>query len=426
MQTAPLSNTTITPPADVGAPQWRIRLSITAIAAMVYFLTPVMVGEPVISGGHFREFAEAMLHGHVSIKYDGEDFARVSELIPTLGGDRLYLAYPPFPSVLMIPFVALFGAGITSQLLCRLISVLNVAIFDACLLRLPALLRRSPFSTTQRIALDMMMAFGTVTWHNAHFGGDWHYAHAITLCAALVALCEFAGPRRPTCIGICTAIIVLTRPTAVLVCLFFLLPWIRKANPRALLVAATLPVAAVVILGYYNYQRFANPFDFGYSQMFLTGSGARLMETYGQFNARYVCRNAFWFFLAPPWITLGRFPLLAFDPNGLGLFFATPALLYVFVSIIRHHGEEMLQDALIAILLCLVPLLAYFNTGFMQFGHRFSMDYLAILMFLTIWGMGPRLSRIAYAVIALSITLQVWGVFLHNMVLLPQGIAPGV
>jgi len=77
------------------------------------------------------------------------------------------------------------------------------------------------------------------------------------------------------------------------------------------------------------------------------------------------------------------------------------------------------RDALIAVAACLVPLLLYFNTGYAQFGHRFSMDYLPLLMVLVVAGMGARPSRLAYAAIAVSILIQTWGVFLVPLTRLP-------
>lgn len=401
-----------------------VRLLVTCAAAIVYFCTPVFVGEPIRVPGHFRTFAQAFGRGELSISSQREDFSKIIELIPTLDGKKLYLAYPPFPAFLMIPFVWLMGDTMTSQIMCRIISVLNVGLFDACLLRMRNLIGRKEFTVRERVFLDLLFAFGTVTWHNSHFAGDWHCAHAIALAATLLASHEFAGPRRPLLIGLWLAIVILTRPTAAITGLFFLIPWIRTPNGKALLTFAIPPALAIALLGLYNWKRFGDPFDFGYAQMYLSGAGERLMDKYGQFSPHFVRINAFWFFAAPPWKGFDRFPWLGFDPRGLSLFIATPAFLFLIPAIVKYKNKETMQDGLIAIVACLAPLLAYFNTGYMQFGHRFSMDYLAVLMVLVIWGMGTRLRRLAYGAIALSILIQIWGVVLHPMITLPPNIVP--
>jgi hypothetical protein len=130
--------------------------------------------------------------------------------------------------------------------------------------------------------------------------------------------------------------------------------------------------------------------------------------------------------LAPPWpLVDGRFPFLGFDARGLSLFCASPALLYAFAAFRRRLGGDKdhlcptVRDALVGVVACLVPLLLYFNTGYAQFGHRFSMDYLPLLMVLVVAGMRGRPSRLAHALIVLSIGVQAIGVLLDPVTRLP-------
>ncbi len=411
------------------------RLILVFAAALVYLAVPMIDDQVRLPPAHFADLAGALIKGKLSIEIQpGAGWGELNELIPAeappasgtpvAGPWRFYCAYPPLPAVLLMPFVAIMGTAVKVQTACRLISVLNVLIFSACLPRLPRRLGLSPLGTTPRVALSLLFAFGTVCWHNAEFAGDWHLAHAVALAAMLLAMREFVGGNRPLVIGCFLGLAMLTRPTAALTGLFFAMP-LRRRAAAGLVAMAAAPALAVVVLALYNAARFGSPTDFGYQRMLLRGEGLALMQQYGQFHPHFVFKNAYWFFLAPPGpLAGGRFPFLGFDPRGLSLFVATPALFYVLVAFKRRWEHPCVRDAAVGIAACLVPLLLYFNTGFVQFGHRFSVDYLPLLLILVLAGMGSRPSKPAYALLAMSIAIQSAGVLLDPVTRLPPWLTP--
>ena len=430
-------------PETPDRPTCNERIVLLSLAVVVYLVPSVLGrGERVGPAPHFAQLAASFLHGTaritissdapggMAVALNGHAFPDVNELIPT-DGESFYCAYPPLPAVLLMPFVVLFGSAVQVGTACRVVSVLNVLLMHACLGRLPQRLGLCgtgvlPVQTQARrpgharIALTLLFAFGTVCWHNAEMGGDWHLAHAVALAAMLLALREWLAAARPLAIGGFVALALLTRPTAALGGLLFVLPLLRAGQVPKLVRLLAAPAVAVLLLALYNNARFGSPTDFGYERMILRGDGLAMMQQYGQFHPHFVPRNVFWFFLAPPWPTPdGRFPFLGFDPRGLSLFIATPALWYAVAGLARRWREAAVRDALIAVAACLLPLLLYFNTGYAQFGHRFSMDYLPLLMVLVVAGMGARPSRLAYAAIAVSILIQTWGVFLVPLTRLP-------
>lgn len=409
----------------LAAPVWRVRIALILTAAAVYFLTPRIAGEVFKTGGRFPSFAAAFLQGRLSVDVATAPIDVLEELIPARDGKQLYLAYPPLPAVLMMPFVALFGVGaVTTQFACRVVSIANVALFDACVIRAAKLFGRPPPTPSLRAGLGLFFAFGTVTWHTAQFGGDWHYAHSVALAALLTGAAEHCGRKRPAVIGLCIAAALLTRPTAAFCGVYFLMPWVRLRDYLSLSRALMPIVVGGLALAAYNAARFGDPLDFGYSRMLLTGMGERMMAQYGQFHPHFIPRNVFWFFLAPPWIAIEPALRLTYDPRGLSLLLASPALIYAFVSLRPSHRSAVLRDAWLALALCLMPLLAYFNSGFWQFGHRFAMDYLPLILLLMMAGLGPRPGRTAYILITMSIVIQTWGIFAATPAPLPAWLAP--
>ena len=394
-----------------------IRISLIAAAAVAYLIVPMWRADRGSPVSRFEQLAKAFASGRLTIEIDDArpTLLDVNELIRAADGSgRFYCAYPPLPAVLLLPFV-LSGLPVKAALLCRLVSVANVIVMDACLCRMPGALGLPSLRPAARLALAGFFAFGTVAWHNAVMGGDWHLAHAVAVGGLLLGLREFLGPRRPWVVGCFVAVAIAARPTTALTSVFFVLAFMRSPAPdrRSALGGFLIgPCLAVAFLGLYNLARFGSPLNFGYDRMILIGSGADLLARFGQFDLHFVRTNAYWFFAAPPVVLPeGRPPFIGYDPRGLSLFIASPALIYAIVGAVREGKRRKdVFCAVVGIACCLVPLLMYFNTGFWQFGHRFSMDYLPLLMILVVAGAGSRPSRLAYSLIGVSVAIQFVGV----------------
>lgn len=391
---------------------------IAVLALVVYWGLPEYRNIAVPTPQWFPKLSQAMIDGRMWVP-PGKDPKTgrmvVDELIPTKDPGRFYVAYPPLPAVIAIPFVALLGDLITSAGMGRLILALAVLLFDQVLRRLSSRVHGQPLRAVDHHLVVAFFAFGTAMWDAAARGGDWHFAHACAVCGLLLALLEFFGKRRVWLVGGALGLAMLARPTVLFAGAFFLVALLRKRDTKAVAMLAAGPLAAMVLLCAYNASRFGTPFDFHYSEMLLRGRPAMLMHEHGQFSPGFVTVNLFWFFLAPPSIKAGGFPWLAYDPNGMSLFLATPAVVYAIVGAVRTDREKLARSAIIGCLTCLVPLLFYFNTGFWQFGHRFSLDYLPVLMIAIIVGMGSRPSKLARGLLIVSIGIHIWGIAVCGM-----------
>ena len=169
--------------------------------------------------------------------------------------------------------------------------------------------------------------------------------------------------------------------------------------------AAPLALAAAALLGY-NWARFGKPLDFGYSRASADPALAQDLDTYGQFSLHYLDRNAAIalgglpdFQASPPFFT----PRLA----GMSIFLTTPALLYLFRRMPRAPWE---WGAWAAVAALNVPLLLYYNTGWQQFGYRFSLDYMPLALSLVAANAGRRISPVLAALIGLSCLINLRGI----------------
>lgn len=389
------------------------------IAIGLYF-GPPSFRRTIPPRGQFVALAESFLRGETSFTIEPGSTLRVGELIAAPTPNHFYCAYPPLPALLLMPFVWLFGTAVTIEGFTRSISVVVVLLIDMVLARLPQRMGLAPLPQSTRIMLTAGLAFGTTIWTNADIGMDWHLAHVVALAAMLIALWEYAGANRPWLVGACIGLSALSRPTTMFTCLFFAIEAIRRREFSKLIGLSIGPLAAIGLLAAYNQARFDSPWDFAYDRMLLTGEGARLMAMHGQFSMAYIGRNLFWFFAAPPWlIEPHRFPWIGFDPRGMCMFIASPILLPALYAAILNWRDPVVRSATIAALLALIPLLLYFNTGYWQFGHRFSMDYWPMLMILTLFGFRAIGRTAGFTLAVASIAFHGVGVFLAPVAHLP-------
>src|SRR5260221_13722595 len=92
--------------------------------------------------------------------------------------------------------------------------------------------------------------------------------------------------------------------------------------------------------------------------------------------------------------------------DGMSLLLSSPA----FLSLIRPWQRSALViGAWLSVGLSLIPLLAYYNTGWWQFGYRFSLDYMTPLVLLIAVGAGERVGWTLRVLILLGIVANAWG-----------------
>jgi hypothetical protein len=161
--------------------------------------------------------------------------------------------------------------------------------------------------------------------------------------------------------------------------------------------------AAALLL--YNYARFGSALDFGYADMRIADVLAPRLREHGQFSLAFLPENLFYFLAAPPNV-LDRTPFVEPNQWGLGIIFASPGLLYCLRGI-RLTAASL--GAALAALLVALPNLLYYNTGWVQFGYRFSLDYLPFLVVLAALGTRGRIGRLGLVAIAISAIAGYWG-----------------
>ena len=318
-------------------------------------------------------------------------------------GDKAYVIDPPAPALLLMPFVAVWGTGINQVLVSVAVGAAATGLFWVAA-------RQMGWSLPLAGAMTLLLALGTNFWWAATDGGLWTFAHVSAVFFMVAALVEATGSKRPWLVGLLLGLAGLSRLPVFLTFPFFAHQVAGGALNRQSLIRLGIFGAALAVMGMadlaYNYGRFGTLRDEGYYHPQYAGEP---WFSEGRFDLSYIPRhiNAI-FFLGPTFSD--KFPYFKPSNQGLALFFTTPALLYAFAAPLRGRNVA----AIVAVLLTAALLVTHGTTGWGQFGYRFSLDVIPLLIVLTAAGMRHRLSGLKVAVILLSVGISLWGTLSFN------------
>ena len=410
--------------------RWALPLAIFVLCAGVYCATSAQRLLRPSANNHYVQLAHAWLQGRLDIGADPpgtNDWACFDTVtkgpcppgryaFSESDGERYrwYVSFPPLPAVLLLPVVAIFGLGTLDALFWAIFAGLAPTLLFV-VLRFLRESGRSQRSRRDNLLVTTLFATGSVYYFVAVQGTVWFAAHvAAAALVCLYLLCAF-GARRPAAAGVALGLAFLCRPATLLLGVFFVLQSLTVAKnephsadrsaPRLLrtLTVFALPLAAILAVAmWHNAARFGDPFEFGHR--FLQIRWRSRIETWGLFSTHYLPRNLMVFFFSLPWL-LEMSPFVRITRHGLALWFTSPNLLWSLWPKKPDATIVALWAAVLPVALCT---LLYQNTGWVQFGYRFSLDYLPLLFVLVALS-GRRFGRAFWSCAVFAIVLNAFG-----------------
>ena len=468
-------------PADARADSWSnaqsvpwltaaVGVGFVIVALAVY--TRTLVDRPY---DHFVWQASAFLEGQAAIRYPvpgNEYYQDVLPVAPIDGVPRGLIPFPPLPAIILMPFVALFGLAASGQVVFVGLAALDVGICWWMLGRVPVRLGI-------RIATTAFFAFGTVFWYAAQLNTTWYQAHVVAIGLAMLAVGLALGADRAAAeteeapgapgerlavirwdrlgvdgrqflIGLLFGLACTARLTVLFAAPFFLFvgsggSWWRRGWSAAL--GAALPVLALFAYNLVTTEHLLHPaYDFLYR------AEATYYPTLGYNldwaieDPRYIPQNlAIMLFSAPlllpdqwpdslrvvsePFCTLpgaarGLFdvdcPLAVPNDIGMSVILTSPAYLLALPALGRLRTSRVVAGSAIAILLIATVNLMHFSQGWVQFGYRFSNDFVPWAVILVALGAEAVVRRwpgamLVGGLVVASIVINAWGVAWGNL-----------
>ena len=404
---------------------------------------------------HFAHLADAWLHGRQDLRGGAPGYAMNNDFAVYDG--KTYISFPPFPALLMMPVVWLAGSPENfrdAQFIVWLAGVGPAVLF----LVLEKMRRtgRSERTEYENVFLALLFAFGTVYFYSAVQGTVWFAAHVVGVgLTALFVLCALDA-ERPILAGLLLGCMFLTRTTTLLLGTFFVFELIRASymkktgalpsegslgdrigatlrgvDRRQLLrAAAFFAIPLLFCLGVaaqMNYARFHDPRPWAFGHEYLTVGWQGRIRRWGLFSYHFLPRNLGVMLASLPWRpapneAFGVFPGPIGDAlrtvlrrevtvpfqisgHGIALWFTTP---FYFWLLRPKRATFLTWAAFFGALGPLVMNLLYQNSGWFQFGYRFSNDY-AVLLFVMLAVGVPRFGRVFQYATAWAVLWNLFG-----------------
>jgi hypothetical protein len=130
---------------------------------------------------HFVTQAQAWLDGRTSIPLP--DYQDTMPILNAAGEStgRGIIPFPPFPALVLLPFVSIWGAATNQQLIATILGAIDVGIAYWMLGFLP--IRQAIRGLTA-----LFLGLGTVLWYASALGTTWFFAHVIAVGCLLLAV----------------------------------------------------------------------------------------------------------------------------------------------------------------------------------------------------------------------------------------------
>lgn len=321
---------------------------------------------------------------------------------------KYYVSFPPFPAVVFLPLVAILGMQVNDVVVTILLAGLVPALLFL-LLRRFAESGDSRRSEVDDLWLTAMFGIGSVFYYSSVGGQVWYTAHIVSNVLVVTMMLAARQGRQPVLAAALLGALVLTRPQMVFWGLFILfeLHRVGRLNVR-MLAKLAVPLTAFAVAGaWFNYARFGALAEFGHS--FLNVRWTDRIQRYGLFNYMFVARNLTTAFTLTPKL-LPKAPYVQISWHGMSMLITTPALIYLLWPERKTglHTVLWLIAAPIAILGFM-----YQNDGWVQFGYRFSLDFLIAWMVLLAINDRP-ITKTWKALIVFGVLVNLFGAITFN------------
>lgn len=369
---------------DDGAGRRRVWLGALVVGSVFWLLMPAKLWRPgtlfTIRENIQIAEAQAWWQGRLDLPERKWDSALID--------GRVYSHFPPMFSFIAAVVVPVFD-GVPHWFIVLFI-VLPVPLLAY------VLFLRLTKSVSWAVILAVGMACGTSAFpvldKTLRGCAPYYTNQMLATIGLLIMLIESFGRRRLWLCGAGLLLAGLSRQLTVVYAIpFFVLAWRPVGNTigrRRYVSVFIIAAVFVAVPCTMNTLKFGHPLETGYMYIYNDRPAdqfSRDAQAHGIFSPHYIPRNLYYANLGFPvvnQITWGEKEQTFLRPNhmGVGIWWTTPLLIFLFIDIRRIVADRMNRAWLTGAGVVFVALMLYHSTGFDQRGfNRYSMDYVPVL-----------------------------------------------
>jgi hypothetical protein len=333
----------------------------------------------------FTFLANSFIHGKLYfINYLQNTFSAYDT---ALFQGNYYWPLGPGPALVLIPFVYffnLFGVFFYQGYL----NIIFALIICFLIFRISL---KFKYSVLDSLYLVIAFCFSSVFIGAIALSWGWYLSQSLTVLLLLLIIYEYLNKKRYLLISLLLGLVFITRATAAIAIVFFILDIIINQSNFKVKFSNLLKLFSPFIIIFvfqliYNYFRFGLVLEQGYSLQILSFPGLARAREYGLFSLIHLPANLYYFLLNLPNPIFRdgishvlSFPYFKADPWGMSIFITSPWLLYLFGL---KYNNRLAKILIITILLIALPIFLYYGIGFRQFGYRYALDFMPWLFIL--------------------------------------------
>lgn len=372
-----------------------------AIFCVVLVVLWLFNNHKFVAYNNYSYFADALLHGKLSVP----NLPAYLESVE-FGGEK-YMHFAPGPSLLSIPFVAIFGISkFNAAYLCMFLGAVNAVLFYKIFERM-----NIGMTIRDRLWFTAFAVFGIVHFFLAAVGHSWFLGHIATLFYLLLAMFFVTSKNEKYQMlftflaGVFFGLAVTCRISNLIGGIFFVgYILIYKDDKIKMLLClvggAVIPGALYMT---YNFVRFGTIMDIGYNLTHLKDKHRDLYDIMqslpkseqlaylreqesvvgGPLQTKYIPYNLYSIFCMMPEFS-SKYPYIVPTVKGVSITFLSPALYFFVAADKRKKFTYVLFGTMI---LSAIPFLLNYGNGMAQFGMRYAMDFLPYMVMLACMGM---------------------------------------
>lgn len=290
---------------------------------------------------------------------------------------KYYVSFPPFPSLVLLPFAAVLGTNTPDHWISLGFSIIGI-IYAIRLYRAIT----GTYEMAERYVLFLFLGNGYLF---IALQGGWVWYMAQTMCFTFSLMSLFHAAKKH--IGRAFAFLACAfgcRPMVVAYIPLILMLGTEKASVKTWIRKGYRLIPACMIIGFYlmlNVARFDNPFEFGHTHL-----PEFVRSTEGQFSLNYASKNFKQLFRLPQ--TGGEHGMLIYDTYDCMAFWLIDPIIVSFMvtwlyALTRKRKAYGLNLIIVPATTCvhLMIVCCHKTMGGYQFGNRYIVDMLPYVFY---------------------------------------------
>jgi hypothetical protein len=385
------------------------------VLSLIYVgATQVLIGDfSTTHYAHYNGLLDAFLNGRLDIGYSGYEMSE--------NNGKYYLNWGPAAVLYILPFRIFLGPNPSDIIYTLVAAMLNVVLTLTIIRQLVASYSLN-VSILRQLAIVAAFALGSPNFFLGIAGKIWPTCQIISLFYLLCGFLLILKSEKNLSLTLYTLGVLalnlswLTRVSSLVFLILALIPlyYFHRADKkifwRAIIIGASVTLASIVFVGWYNTARFGSPFELGYH--FLINKDVYEIDKTGLFNAKYILENLNSYFFRHFFIYLAPFST-TFTSLGNSIPSSYPFILTAlfFQPQKKSTGNWLIFWIVISCFAELSGLMLSLSSGWTQWGSRYALNITALIFILAVFWINriPRL--ILWLFVIYGTAINIFGIY---------------